>query len=208
VAEAVDRVVGSIGAWWKYRSGSTSIFVDRFDGPGETADWTFRARHVIAVEPVEKLTRAGEALVLFDPSYARLTDDQVAWVTATPDVIARLRQEPGVKYDGWQKARVPNYDVLTDYPDARLYVAETYLVTRADATAEASRRLAIYSSEEEPVLFALTDAARGVSIGDTISVEVSIGGAVRLDLDGSRLFYVLGVERNPEAGVVRVLGWG
>lgn len=205
-AEAMDIILESVGAWWGYTRGDEELQVHQFDGPAVTADWEFDNRTIVSISSAESLTRSGELVVLYRRSHTRLSEDQIAWVSANPKDVQRLRANRG-EFDGWSRVNYQDRDVLDAYPDASVLVVETNFTSRRAAIVEGLRRFALFSQEHE-MFWVVVQVPGSVTLGQTVSLNVSINGNIRLGLDGTRLFYVLAVEDGGQEGNIRILVWG
>jgi hypothetical protein len=104
----------------------------------------------------------------------------------------------------WRQTSVTSAAVEAILPDAPELTFDTLLVSEVDATAEATRRLALYSVRRDLINVPLdaTEAA-GIALGDVVRLSLP-----RFGLDAGRLFVVLGMTPTWSTGQTSLSLWG
>ncbi len=199
-ADAVSEVVRGAGAWWgANRAGK--IRVGRLEAPASNSPAL-----VLDTLNILSLERVGQPGSIYPPNWRRRVGYQRNWTVQRGEdlagaVTAARRQFLAEEFRAVASADVAvktHYALATDpAPVPALFDVE------ADATAEASRLLALYSTERQ--LFAAKVKAIGhlVDLGVVVSVTWP-----RFGLEVAKAMRVVGIREDCDRGEVTLLVWG
>lgn len=140
--------------------------------------------------PVWKVT------VRYRRHYAVQAANEVAGCVASAR-RAELAQE-------WRTVTAENAAIKTKHLLATELMIDTHLTEEADATAEATRLLSLYSVRRDRLLVPIdTDLAAGIDLGRTVTIRVQRWGYA-----SGRMMTVLGLTESARTGVTDVELWG
>lgn len=202
-SEALDLVLGSVGAWWGFKRGEIEFFVKRFEGPAVTPDWEFTERDIVSIELKSVDTRMYEVIINHRMGTKALSDGEVAesikvdanWREFTKDHLI---------------AKYTNSTLRSRYPGnaSRSKDYNTGIYLAADAQDEAYRRQVLFGRIPEGYVVTVRSTGQIVKIDDTCSLSFTRAGTTRLNLDGTKMYSVLTTEDRMQEGVIMLEVWG
>lgn len=200
-SSVLSKIADSVGAWWgvgregKYR-------IQRLEDPtGQTAIIAFTANDM--KKPLERIATADEGRGL--PTwrqrvrYAKNYTPQTDLAGGVTDVRrAELAQE-------WKEESAETASVKTAYLLAREETSETLLTTASDASAEATRRLALRDSRRDRFEFsvALNGTTNRLDLGDIVSITHT-----RFGLSAGKNFVIMGLTVDTASRTLTLSVWG
>lgn len=196
IAAVLDFVVGSVGGWWGYVRGATTLHVERFEGADVNADYAFDQTDIVSLDEAPGAAIVYEVVVKFRPSDLALSEDQVAAA-----IKGTLSWQQWLL--DWQEVRATDPDVREDNPgDASVpIVVETGLYERADAQALADFLLALLKDRKEGWNVTLRATGAQVAVGDTVSLSFTTqDGDTALGLDGTGRYIAIEVDDKAQQG--------
>jgi hypothetical protein len=202
VADTLDRVAGSVGAWWGVdRRGHFRIA--RLDNPrGDLPRYSFIASDM--VKPLTRLPVQDDGRGL--PIYRATVRHTHYWTTqdqALAGAVSDARRASLGKE--WREQTATDSTVQTAHPLAPVLTVETLLTTASDASTEATRLLALRSTRKDRYEFqaALTDETLPLDLGQVVGVTHA-----RYGLAGGGRFAVISVEPNGSDRTITYGLWG
>ncbi len=204
LVDLVREVLETVGAsaWWD----DNLLTVARFEGPAPAASRRLTQQHIGSVEVLRPDPHAWRWRLGFRRNHTVMSQSSIAGsVRETPYALFLDRE--------YRWATAEDDEVRSRYRSAAtIQVLETHYVQRADAEAEAERRLQLFSGPSQGLLISVTGAAHDVRRFDTIEVallerDASGQGMVqRLGLGAGERFIVLGTGlRDSSEGAARTL---
>jgi hypothetical protein len=202
IAEALDRITASVGAWWGFdRLGRFRIA--RLDAPSGTAVATLTQDKILDIS-AEVATVNGEAVPVWkvtlnhDINYTVQTGGSVAGVIAA-DRRAWVEKTS-------RQAVAEDATVKTAHPLAQELTYETLLAGQGYAGPEATRRLNLLKTQR--FIYSITarvDAAllALIDLGEVVEVDHA-----RFGLAGGKLLRVIGYEPNWQNNELTLRLWG
>ncbi len=194
VLDLLDQVVAGVGAHFGFNRAGR-LTVDRISAPSEPALFAFSEREILEIERV--------AVSL--PAWRRKIGYRKYWKVLGPDRIAGVVDEEtradfgeafrySVAEDGLIKTRHPLSEEIVD---------ETSLALKADAEAEAARRLAIFGADRDAFRVRLKTQPYALELGQTIRITYP-----RYRLGAGRLLLVVGMTEDAAINEVTLDLWG
>lgn len=200
-AAAIDQSAGAVGAWWGFdRLGQFRI--QRLEAPSGTPVATLTEAELLKIDRVET-TDDGRGVPAWrvQLSYRRMAAVQNTDLAGS--VTDARRAEIG---QAWRTAAAEDVSVKTAHLLATALEFESALVDAAPASTEADRRLALYKQRRDRFEVRAAVAA-------PLLDSIDLGAVVALDhprfqLAGGRLFRVLGIRADLDAGILDLTLWG
>ena len=201
VAEALDLVAGTVGAWWGPRASDGDYRIVQFLAPTGSPVVSFTANDLIG--PPERIAAndLGRGLPVWRTvlRYARhyVTQDTDLAGGVTDARRAALAQE-------WRETANANTAVQTAHLLAIQTVEETLYSVAADALTEATRRQTLRGTRRDRIEFTVewNTANAALDVGDVISLDHP-----RYGLSGGSLLRVIGLAPNARARELTITGW-
>ncbi|MBL0220036.1 MAG: hypothetical protein IPQ07_39990 [Myxococcales bacterium] len=206
VREAVDFVLGSVGAVGVFRRGSGAFAVWRFAAASGSAALTLDENDFRTLEPVDADPPAWAVTVRYRRCWRTLSLAEMGSALVGTAAQEFLTHE-------WREVRRTAPDVLRDCPRARELVVETGLSSAVDAAAECSRRLALWKVRRRA--WRATASARAGAVDRFAVVTVAANDATsgtaktgRFGLGAGTDLLALGVGGSQADGIQVVTVWG
>lgn len=198
---ALDHAAGAVGAWWGFdRLGKFRI--QRLAAPSGTPVATLTDAELLKIDRVET-TDDGRGVPAWrvQLSYRRMAAVQNTDLAGS--VTDARRAEIS---QAWRTAVAEDAGVKTAHLLATTLEVESALVDAGPAGTEAARRLALYKQRRDR--FEVRAA-----VAPTLLESIDLGAVVALDhprfqLAGGRLFRVLGIRADLDAGILDLTLWG
>lgn len=201
IGDALDFVLGSVGAWWVADVSGVFSF-GRLESPSGTPVNTFEDWEILALEIIGS-NDDGEGLpcwrvsATYRPNYTEQDAGDLAGSVSSADVVtfgeAYLTSTPA-----------EDATVLNKHAGAIELTFETGLAGKSDADAEASRQLAMRKVDR--LFTAVTvhvSRHGGVDLGDVFQI-----GLNRYGWAGAKLQRCIGLVHDLGASTVTLYGWG
>jgi hypothetical protein len=198
IAEALDKIAASLGAWWGVDRYGVYRFRILIDPTSETALLTINA-----VDMVRHLQRLDSELptykqtIRYQPNYTVLQGLALAGgvSTARRGVLARSALEVSATTASVQTAYLLASEAFTD----------SLMDVRADASTEATRRQALRGTYRDRYSFAvpLNDETQDIDLGTILTVKHP-----RFELTAGKTFVVMHVEPDAKSESIELEVWG
>lgn len=200
-SEVASKVADSVGAWWgvgregKYR-------IQRLEDPtGQTAIASFTADDMR--KPLERVPTAdaGRGLPTWR-SVIRYSRNHTPQTDLAGGVTVVRRADLA---QAWKEESAETASVKTAYLLAREQIDETLYVSAADASAEATRRLALRDARRDRFQFGvqLNGTTNRLDLGDIITVTHS-----RFGLSAGKNFVIIGLDLDTGGRLLTLDVWG
>lgn len=202
IAEALDRVSASLGAWWGFDQ-LGRFRIARLDAPAGTAVATLTSAEIISISG-ESATINGEPVPAWkitlnhDINFTVQTGGNVAGVIPA-DRRAWL-EKPSRQYVA------SDAGIKTAHPLAQEIVYDTLLAGVGYADPEATRRLNLLKTARtvfDVVVRVDADLLSAIDLGVVVSVQ-----HYRFGLSAGQLLRVIGIETNYQANELKLRLWG
>ncbi|WP_306603938.1 hypothetical protein [Azonexus sp.] len=199
--EVLDQLCASIGAWWgfdrlgKFRCG-------RLEAPAGVPVIEILPADIISIDRIAS-NDPGRGV----PAYQVVLKYKRIWATQPTDIAgavtdarrAELREE-------YRTVTATDAAIQTKHRLAVVLEFETLLVASADASAEAARRLALYSADRQMY-------ETKIAYDASLVASVDIGNVAMLRIDrfgmaGGKLFVVIGVRSDLKNKLLYLTLWG
>lgn len=192
VRQVLDQLAQSVGCWFGFDD-ARKIVLGRLDAPAVTPDFSFTARDLFDLRPLATERRLKAQVVRFFRKWRPLQNQEIAaGITVGREWFA---QE-------WSIERAEDAAVATASLLSREETLDSCLDVRADAAAEASRRVTLYGARRLS-FEARVPLVAGVRPGVTVQITDP-----RFGLAGGRRFRVLRVERRAADQEMTLEVWG
>lgn len=199
--EAVDMLTASVGAWWGSDSGGT-FRIARLTVPSiGNSVTTLTAVNIVNIERLaSRDAGAGVPVWKVKLAYQRLSEVQDDLTNAVTEVRKEyLSQE-------YRRVEASDSAVKTANPSSPEVEIRTALVSSADASAEASRRLTIYKTRRDfyrvTVRVDATTAAL-LDLGKTVTLQVN-----RFSMNSGKAFVITGIQADMRQYLFTLTLWG
>lgn len=204
-ADALTEMAQSVGAWWGLdRNGEFRI--QRFEDPnGKTTEHSFDQTNIYgAPQRLEENgggTPAWRVVVRYDRNYTVQGSDIAAGVTDARRALISKR---------WKEESDEDATVKTAHLLAVEEIIETLLTASADASAEATRLLALRDSAHHAWRFpAPLDAdTEALDLGSIVGLSYKEDGSGRLGLGTEDEFVVIGIDADAGPEEITFTVWG
>lgn len=207
VLTVASELVSSIGAFLTFtRHGK--LMVGRVSDPsGETATFTIDDEDIWPERDGGKFLRGAANR----PKYRARVGYKRYWETLSPNEVAGSVSEANRADFGEARRYVADEDatVSATYPDADTLTLDSLLDTSADASTEATRQLALYSTERDLYEVRLRTGLFRYEMGDVVEIDTT---ATIYGLESGKKFVVVGyvedagdANRDPD---VSLFLWG
>lgn len=203
VGIVLDAVLSTVGGYWLSDRAGDYIF-GRLEVPSGTPVQTIESWLLLdRGEPIERLSSSDPGVGI--PAWRVNIEYQRCWTVqgATDTVdggVARLvftEQE-------WRLAVASDATVKTKHPLAPEMTFQCLFDTEAAASAEASRRLTMYSTRRDYIRIAVpSDQIEGIDLADVISLKVA-----RYSWNAGKLLRVMGIVEDYARNVSILECWG
>lgn len=207
VRDALDFVLGSVGALGFFRRSDGKFRVEQFSGIGPTALLELDERDIVSVEPILVELPLWRAEVLYQRNWRPLERrEQSGALDDDPERRRFVAEE-------YRRAEHRDESIRTAHPRAEETEWPTGLATRAAAQAEAVRRFALFSGE--PSGYQIRASLRGAELDRLQVVTLRVRDLSRYGIEQNRLdwatgkdFVVLGAADVTAPGVCDLQLWG
>lgn len=199
VAEVVDQLCGSIGAYWTFtRDGRLSV--GRIDEPQGSGVWDFGRRDIVEISRVARQDSIPPHILRLhyqrnwtpqsaDGLAGAVSEDRRAWLAAASRSVVAVT--PAVRTKHLLSPQMER-DSLIDL--------------EADAQAECNRLSALYGDDRHTFKITVksSNALKAIELGDVVRLSID-----RFNLNNGEPFVVLGIEDNiPREGRMTFTIWG
>lgn len=197
--QVIADLLGSIGASAAFDAAGTLRFA-QLQAPAAVADVTLRPWQIKAVTMQATEDEDGGLPVWrVQLGYARCWTVQTAGDLAGGSVFRASFTD-----QEYRQAVATDPARKTAWPDAPEHVAQTALQNKADAEAEAARRLALYAGRQlYEVRLAVTPETAAIDLGQTVRLAWP-----RWGLAAGKLLRVIGITRNDGNNEITLRLWG
>ncbi len=199
VATALDVIAQSVGAWWASDVAGV-LRIQRLDAPSGDPVLSLTAANLTSLA---RVPLADGGLPVYRVTVRCVPNNTVQTTGLVGSVTQARRARLAQPY---QDASDTDMDVQTTYLLAPEKIVETRLACLSAGATEASRLLSLYSTKRDRLEVQITAPASTLALID-LGVVVSVTFA-RYNLDGGKLFRVLGYQLDPTAGVASLTLWG
>lgn len=200
--DAMDEVARSIGAYYYFSPASGELRMGQLTDPAaETAVLALGEHDVLDLERVRsndtgRGVPAWRVTVRYAKNYTVQTSDIAGAVTDARRAFLAAEYREEVAADA---------SVQTVNPDAPELSFDTLLIDQADAAAEATRLLGLYSARRDTlrVTVPMSDAVAALELGDFVSLTHP-----RFGLSSTRVMVLTGIDTDWAADRVTLTLWG
>lgn len=192
--DLLDQVVAAVGAHFGFnRAGRLTI--DRISAPSEPADFSFSEREILEIERV--------AVSL--PAWRRKIGYRRYWEVLGPDSVAgSVDEETRADFgEPYRYSVAEDAGIKTRHLLSEEIVDETGLALKADAEAEAVRRLAVFGADRDAFRVRLKTQPFALELGQTVRIAYP-----RYRLAAGRLLLVVGMTEDAAVNEVTLDLWG
>lgn len=204
VAEVLDRIARSAGAWWGVDRLGVFRIKRIIDPSGETAVATFDESQGDMTSALQrlKLEDPGEGLP-FWRTQIRHRENYTVQRDDLAGAVSDARRAELVQR--WLDAAATDTSVLTKHPLAPELVVETLIWDDTEASTEASRIQTLRGTRRDRFEFSvrMTNETVAVDLGDVVEIK-----SPRFGLSAGKNMLVIGVEPQPEDFTIRFNVWG
>ncbi len=202
VADALDQVCASVGAWWGFDQ-LGRFRIARFDAPGGAEVTTLTDVEILAIEQ-ERLSVNGEAAPVF-----KLTlNHDINWTVQAGDALAGVVPAERKNWLSLANRQIVLTDagVKTHHLLAQEVVYDSLLSGASVATPEAQRRLNMLKAPTTVLTVTVridTDLIGLIDLGVVVRVQLD-----RFNLAAGKLFRVIGIETDYQRYQIALRLWG
>lgn len=210
IAEAVNALLGSIGAigWFNRETGDFTV--KRFDGVGATA-----ASVTLTECDVEESIDSLRVLDVELPVYDVIVKFKKNWTVMGSESLAAAIKgmwRYGFSMTEWRKVASNHPSQLTPHPRAREMVLESMLQSYADAATEANRLYTLFSGVAQSVEVVIRNRVTTVDRLDVVAfsyrdLDENNDLQYRLNTDSSSTWVVLGIDDDAHSGTTKLTLW-
>jgi hypothetical protein len=201
VAEALDRVTASLGAWWGFDR-LNRFRIQRLDAPAGSPVATLTDVEIITID-IETPTLNGKAA----PAWQVTLNHDINYTAQSGNLAGALSAERRAWLEkASRQAQAADAAVKAPHPLAQELTYETLLAGAGYASPEAARRLDLLKAERKVYNAVVrVDAALLVVIDLGVVVSVVLN---RFGLSGGKLLRVIGIEGDHARQQLAVRLWG
>jgi hypothetical protein len=203
VAEAIDRIANTVGAWWGPRASDGDFRIVQLTLPSGTPDATLFANDMVRGS-FRLIPTSDEGRGL--PAWRTTLRYQRNWTPQTDGIAFGVSDARRAFLAAeWRETSDSDATVKTSYLLARDLVEETLYDAEADALAEAQRRQVIRETKRRmfEVTVKETDTTASLDLGQVVTVTHS-----RYGLSAGADFRIIGVEPNAKDREISLILWG
>lgn len=197
--QALDTVLGSVGAWWGVdRLGKFRMA--RFEAPSGTPVATLTPVEIIKIDRIaggDADIPVWQVNLSYKPFFATQTSDLAGSVT---DARRAELAQPA------RKVTASDASVKTKHPLAEVLDIDTALADATAAQNEATRLLNLYKVRRDTLSVRVAldaDLAAAIDLGSVVSVQVP-----RYGYDSGRLMRVTSIRTDLRGGILDLTLWG
>jgi hypothetical protein len=202
VADALDEILGGIGAWWGVDKDGIFRF-QQLTAPAGTPVLSITANDLL--RPLARLAVTDDTRGL--PVWKTIVRYARNFTVQTGGDLAAAVADDRRVFLGteWREATAQDGAVLAAHPLAPQTVEESLLRNVEDAQAEANRRQTMRGQHRDrfELVLQLNDETETLELGDVIRLTHS-----RYGLSGGRLFRIIGVDPDARARTLTLTVWG
>jgi len=201
IAEALDRITASVGAWWGFDQ-LGRFRVARFDAPSGTAVATLTSDEIISID-TEAATINGEAV----PAWKITLNHDINYTVQAGNVAGVVAADRRAWLEKPNRQTVAeDASVKTAHPLAQEIVYDTLLAGAGYAGPEAARRLGLLKTSR--LIYNATvridaDLLAAIDLGSVVSVVLD-----RFGLLGGKLLRVIDIEGDYQRNQINMRLWG
>ena len=210
LAEAINGLLGSIGAigWFDRQTGDFTV--QRFEGVGATA-----AAISLTEKDIEESLDSVRALDVELPVWEVTCKFKKNWTVLDSASLAtaiRGTWRYGFSLTEWRKTTSTHPSNQTDHPRARSMVVETLLQSHAAASTEANRLYTLFAGQAQSLEVVIKNRATTIDRLSVVGLNVrdldtSGDWQDRLGTTFSTKFVVLGIDDDADSGTTKLTLW-
>jgi len=201
IAEALDRITASVGAWWGFDQ-LGRFRIARFDAPSGSAAATLTSDEIISID-TEAATINGEAA----PAWKITLNHDINYTVQAGNVAGVVAADRRAWLEKPNRQTVAeDATVKAAHPLAQEIVYDTLLAGAGYAEPEAARRLGLLKDSRLIYNAAVrvdADLLAAIDLGSVVSVVLD-----RFGLSGGKLLRVIGIEGDYQRNQLNLRLWG